>query len=302
MTLPQISPILPGSPIAWIGLGTMGSPMAQRLAQAGYPVSGFNRTSHERLSSLPVSLASTPAEAIRECRLIIIMVRDAKSTRSLFEDPGGILGALSPGQILVNMSTESPEEAKGEAAWCAQKGVLYFDIPVSGSVIPAQKGELLLLGGGEEAHRPLIAGPMAILGKGLHWFGPAGSGMAAKLAINLLLAAHMKALAETLLVGEDLGLDPKELGAALLDSPLATPFYRIKIPALLRSDYTKAFSSSLMKKDLDLLLSELLSSGKFLPETLTATQALYHRIVAGGAGEKDLSILFSRLKSDSQGR
>ena len=290
-----------GSRIAWLGLGSMGRPMARRLSEAGFLVRGYNRTLHEGLASLPFPVVSNAAECVAESDLVIVMVRDGKAARDLFSGHQGLLAGLHPDQIVVNMSTESPEEARVEASACHEKGAAYFDIPVSGSVVPAERGELLLLAGGDEGFRKNIGAPLSVLGKSLHWFGPAGSGMAAKLAINFLLASHMEALAETLLTGEALGLEKKALADALLDSPLATPFYRIKIRNLLDQNYTKAFSASLMKKDLDLLMAELLSRNRALPGTLAHLRSLYQRIEVRGQGEKDLSVISDLLKSDAQG-
>ena len=290
-----------GSSIAWLGLGAMGRPMARRLSEAGFRLRGYNRILHDPLSALPFPVQPDASDCVAESDLVIVMVRDGGVARDLFSGSRGILAGLRPGHIVVNMSTESPAEARTEAAACHEKGAVYFDIPVSGSVVPAERGELLLLAGGDEEFRKNIEAPLSVLGKSLHWFGPAGSGMAAKLAINYLLAVHMEALAETLRAGESLGLDKKTLSQALLDSPLATPFYRIKINNLLEEDYTKAFSASLMKKDLDLLLSELLSRNLALPETLAHLRSLYRRVEARGQGEKDLSVIQDLLKSDAQG-
>ena len=289
------SPIVPGSKIAWIGLGAMGVPMATRLFGAGYSLTGYNRTAHGSLSTLPFPRAGTPSQVVRDADLVILMLRDGKATKEVFDGKEGILSALLPGQIVIDMSTIAPDEAREEARLVADRGALYFDIPVSGSVVPATRGELLLLAGGEESLRPLIEAPLQVLGKSLHWFGPAGSGMAAKLAINLLLGAHMEALAETLQAGSLLGLEKKALADAILDSPLGTPFARIKVKNLLEQDYTKAFSASLMKKDLDLLDRALGSSSPDHP-SLSLLRDLYRKILDRGQGEKDLSVVAEALR------
>ena len=288
-------PLVSGSKIAWIGLGAMGVPMATRLFGAGYSLTGYNRTDHDFLSALPFSRAETPARAAREADLVILMLRDGKATREVLEGKEGVLSALGPRQILIDMSTIAPDEAQEEARLVADRGATYFDIPVSGSVVPATRGELLLLAGGEESLRPLIEVPLSVLGKSLHWFGPAGRGMAAKLTINLLLGAHMEALAETLQAGEILGLEKKALADAILDSPLGTPFARIKVKNLLERDYTKAFSSSLMKKDLDLLNSSLGLSSSDHP-SLSVLRDLYRKVLDRGQGDKDLSIVAEALR------
>jgi len=285
-----------GSTVAWLGLGTMGVPMARRLFASEYLVRGYNRSFRPDLATLPFPLFSSPAECVAKSALVILMVRDGFASRELFEGDRGVLSALRPGQIVVNMSTVAPAEAREEARLIEDKGALYFDIPVSGSVVPAERGELLLLAGGDERFRQCIEAPLSVLGKKLHWFGPAGSGMAAKLAINFFLASHMQSLVEVLSAGEALGLDRKELAAAILDSPLATAFARIKFRNLLEEDYTKAFSAALMKKDLDLLEGALGPRKPFLP-SLSIVHALYRRALENGLGEQDLSIIGEILKN-----
>ena len=288
-------PIVPGSKIAWIGLGAMGVPMATRLFGAGYSLTGYNRTAHADLSTLPFPLAETPSQGVQGADLVILMLRDGKATKEIFDGKDGILSSLVPGQIVIDMSTIAPDEAREEARLVTDRGAIYFDIPVSGSVVPASRGELLLLAGGEESLRPLIEAPLHVLGKSLHWFGPAGSGMSAKLAINLLLGAYMEALAETLQAGSLLGLEKKALADAILDSPLGTPFARIKVKNLLEKDYTKAFSASLMKKDLDLLDRALGPSSPDHP-SLSVLRDLYRKILDRGQGEKDLSVVAEALR------
>lgn len=290
-----------GATVAWIGLGAMGIPMSRRLSSEGYRLRGYNRSRQTIHDSLPFPLFASPAEAVDGADLVILMVRDGSASRALLWGKGGIISVLSPERILINMSTIAPGEAREEARACRERSAPYFDVPVSGSVVPAEKGELLLLAGGDESLRSRIEAPLSVLGRALHWFGPAGSGMAAKLAINSLLAAHMEALAQTLLIGEFLDLDKKALADAVLDSPLVTPFYRIKIKNLLEENYTKAFSAALMKKDLDLLLAELLSHDQSIPEPLSHLRALYQRIVAKGQGDRDLSIVQDLLKTDARG-
>lgn len=292
-------PVAPGAKVAWIGLGAMGIPMVTRLFASGYSIVAYNRTQHDSFASLPFPILPTPAEVIRNVDLVILMLRDGQATQNVLEGKEGILNSLAPGQIVINMSTIAPDEAKEEARRVMERHAFYFDIPVSGSVVPATRGELLLLAGGDEGLRGIIETPLSILGKSLHWFGPAGSGMAAKLAVNLLLAAHMESLAETLQAGSHLGLDKRALAAAILDSPLGTPFSRIKFRNLLEKDYARAFSASLMKKDLDLLEKSLGSSSSDHP-SLSVLRALYQKILDRGQGERDLSIVAEALTQDQE--
>lgn len=288
--------IMAREPIGWVGLGSMGLPMAGRLADKGYPLLVYNRTPKPWVGKGSVTVCQSPAEVGSNCRILFIMVTDGNASRRIFNGEGGLLGTDLENRIVINMTTERPEEAISESIAVEGAGGLYFDIPVSGSVVPAQKGELLLLAGGNSLLGPLLDPILRVLGTSVKWMGSVGSGMKTKLVLNALLAAHMEALAETLLLGESMGLPANEMAQVILESPLATPFYRIKIRNILRGDYAKAFSVSLMSKDLTLLRKEAQDEGIPLPPLFADLEGTYRDLVEAGEGDKDLSVLYEHLK------
>lgn len=284
--------------VGWIGFGSMGSRMAKRLLDQGISVIGYNRD-RTKLSACPEAIpADSPAEVAAKTRLLFLMVTDGTASYGLINGNEGILKEVVPGSIVVNLSTIAPEEAREEARIFRERKVDYLDVPVSGSVVPAEKGELLLLAGGNPGKLGEVQPFLDIMGRKTLFFGPAGSGMKAKLVINALLASHMEAFAQVLLVGEELGLDRGAVLDMILDSPLATPFYRIKKTNLEKRSYEKAFSLSLMTKDLGLLARELLSSGSTSPLAWGLYND-YREAQKMGLGEKDISSVYEYLRKRS---
>lgn len=281
--------------VGWIGFGSMGSRMAKRLLDRGISVVGYNRD-REKLSSCPGTLpASSPAEVAAKTRLVFLIVTDGKASSALVKGNNGVAEGISPGSTVVNLSTIAPEDAREEASFFEARKVAYLDVPVSGSVVPAEKGELLLLAGGDPETLREVQPLLDILGRKTLFFGPAGSGMKAKLVINALLASHMEAFAQVLLLGEELGLDRGSVLDMILESPLSTPFYRIKRSNLENRSYEKAFSLALMTKDLALLAKELVSSG--LPSPLVySLYNDYREAQSMGFGEQDLSSVYEYLR------
>jgi 3-hydroxyisobutyrate dehydrogenase len=287
-----------GQTVGWIGFGSMGSRMAKRLFDRGITVVGYNRD-REKLSSCPGAVpASSPAEVAAKTRLVFLIVTDGKASSALIKGKDGVLEGISPGSTVVNLSTIAPEDAREEARLFEAREVAYLDVPVSGSVVPAEKGELLLLAGGDPGTLRKIEPLLDILGRKTLFFGPAGSGMKAKLVINALLASHMEAFAQVLLLGEELGLERGAVLDMILESPLATPFYRIKKSNLEKRSYEKAFSLALMTKDLGLLARELLSSGS--PSQMAwSLYNDYREAQRMGLGEQDLSSVYEYLRKRS---
>ena len=282
--------------LGWIGFGSMGSAMAGRLLDAGMNLSGYNRNEGKIPAHPRLTIAKTPGDVARDARILFMMLTDAQATQSVLSGDTGILSRLSPGTIVINMSTISPKQAEMEDRMVKDAGGVYLDIPVSGSVIPAQKGQLLLLAGGPEKELSSLAPILAILGKETLHLGKAGAGMTGKLVINTLLAAQMEALAETVSLGEDLGVAREKVLDLVFKSPLSCAFYQLKKDNLSNRDYPKAFSVALMEKDLALAQQECsersISSG-FAEKLRTP----FRKALDQGMGDLDLSAVFEIVRS-----
>ncbi len=289
---------LPQGSLGWIGFGSMGREMAGRLLDAGFSLSGYNRDAGKIPHHPRLLIRNTPGEVAGNARILFIMVTDGHASRAILSGDGGILSALSPGSIVVNMSTISPGDAISENRLVEESGSHYLDIPVSGSVIPARKGELLLLAGGETQILERLSPLLSILGKETLHLGPPGSGMTGKLFINALLAAQMKVLSQTVALGESLGFHRDRVLDLILKSPLANPFYHLKRENLSSRTYPKAFSLALMEKDLTLAEEECIRrhiDTSFIRELIPP----YRESLEAGLGESDLSVIFERYRKSA---
>lgn len=281
--------------LGWIGFGSMGRAMAGRLLEAGINLVGYNRD-REKIPAHPnLSIALTPGEVSKDARILFLMLTDGPASRAVLEGPEGVLSRLSQGTTVVNMSTISPKEALKEDKMVRDAGGSYLDIPVSGSVIPAQNGQLLLLAGGPEKTLLPLFPVLSILGKETIHLGAVGAGMTGKLIINTLLAAQMKALSQTVAMGEELGFAREKVLDLVFKSPLSCAFYQLKKDNLTNRSYPKAFSVALMEKDLSLAIAEC-SEKSINPDFSEEVRAPFKKALDQGMGDLDLSAIFEILR------
>src|SRR5690606_10006498 len=134
-------------PVAFIGLGLMGSRMAANLLRAGHPLVVYNRTKEKAAALLAhgARWADTPAEAVREAGAVVTMLADATAVAQVAEGPDGFLEALRPGAIWMDCSTVNPSFSQLEAAQAQAVGARFLDAPVAGSTVPAERGELTFM-------------------------------------------------------------------------------------------------------------------------------------------------------------
>ncbi|HEY6899599.1 MAG TPA: NAD(P)-dependent oxidoreductase [Puia sp.] len=286
--------------IGWVGLGNMGVPMAKNLLKAGFELTVYNRTAARAagLKEAGAKLASSPKALWETADTVIIMVSDDVASLQVLEGPEGLLTGLDggkagkgAGKLVINMSTVSPATARHMAGDLAAKGADYLDAPVSGSVRPAELGQLIILAGGKrevyEAARPIFEK----LGKISFYMGGQGAGNSAKLAINLLVAFNMQGLAETIHFAKENGIAPSEMMAIINESAVGNGFSKLKSPNLVNDEHPPAFALRHMAKDLRLVREEGLDSPAGL-----AIEESYRKAAAAGLGELDLSAILKFLE------
>lgn len=244
--------------IGFVGLGKMGFPMAGRLAAAGFALKVYDREHRliEQFTAEHQAIGSRSAgEAAQGSDVIITMLPDSKAVQAAVLGLGesdGMATFLTPGSILVDMSSSAPLATRELGKWLSSKGVQMLDAPVSGGVSKARDGTLAIMVGGDpevlERCRPVLA---AIGGRILHG-GPLGSGHAVKALNNMLSAAGFIAAAEVLLVGRRFGLDPKIMNDIFNASTGRNNSTENKIEKyVLSRSFSSGFSMDLMLKDLD---------------------------------------------------
>jgi 3-hydroxyisobutyrate dehydrogenase len=279
-------------PVAFLGTGRMGAPMAANLARGGFDVRVWNRTASraDALAADGAVVAASPAQAVRGAAIVITMLADGPAAEQAAAGPDGLLAA-APGTIWVQMATVGIEWTARLADLAAARGVVFVDAPVSGSEGPARAGQLTILASGPDRVRDVLAPVFGVLGRATAWLGPAGHGTRAKLVLNNWLADLTEATAETLSFARRLGLDPAEIVDLLQSTPLGAPYAVQKARSMLAGDFTPAFALKHALKDADLAAQAAHASGA----TLTLTDALLPRwrdTAATGHADDDLAAVY----------
>ncbi|WP_322923436.1 NAD(P)-dependent oxidoreductase [Paenibacillus campi] len=283
--------------LAWIGTGHMGLPMARNLLKAGYSVQVYNRTEAkaEALTQDGATLCPSPGAAVAAADTVFIMLTKGDSVQAVLEGKAGILQHIRAGACIINMSTISPDEARAFASMAAEAGATYVDAPVSGTVAPAEQGQLVILAGGQTDVVQRCQPYFDVLGKHTIHFGEVGAGSSAKLAINLMLGVTMQGIAEALVIGEHAGLKRAQLLEMIGQSAVATPLLNAKQSMLLQEQFPAAFMVSLLSKDLGLLVDEARKNDVELPLAAAASRT-FAEAVEHGKGELDMAAIWLELQ------
>lgn len=283
--------------IGYVGLGDMGSRMVKRLLEAGYHVTGWNRTRAKAdwLVDRGMKWCETPREVAEKCDITITMVTNTEAVRSVTQGKDGIIAGLSAGKIYVDMSTMSPHYSRELAQQVADVGATMLDAPVSGSIVTLESGKLSIMVGGDKEAFDQVVPVLQAIGPTVHHVGENGLAVSMKIATNLGLAVQMLAFSEAVLLGEKSGI-PRELVVEVLtNSVIASPMVKYRGPFVLEHPEGKAwFDCQMMQKDLQLALE----MGRELDVPLPTTSVTNQFLTAGramGIGDYDFSIIFDVL-------
>jgi len=276
--------------IGFIGLGTMGAPMASNLLRGGFQVTVYNRTASkcEPLIEEGALTAPTPRAAAEGKEVIITMVSNDDSIREVFYGEEGILDTLQPGTVVIDSSTISPGLVHEIAAAVEERGGHFLDAPVTGSKPGAVGGTLVFMVGGSadviEDNRDIFD----TLGKKLLHMGGNGSGAAAKLAHNAMVGIHNAALSEGFAIAVKSGVPADKFLELVLNGSAGSKQAELKGRKIIENDFSNQFSLALMLKDLKLASS--LSDATGVPTPMLAiAKSLFQAGFAQGHGEEDLS-------------
>ncbi|MFC5653728.1 NAD(P)-dependent oxidoreductase [Paenibacillus solisilvae] len=283
--------------IGWIGLGSMGVPMVKNLLKAGFQVRVYNRSPAraEEVLKAGAVWAGSPKETVQQSDMTFTMVSDAAAVEALHTGDEGILAAPLAGKIVVDMSTIGPEDSRRFAQLVKEHGGEFLDAPVSGSVKPAQDGQLVILAGGNADVFEICQPMFRALGKRSILFGENGSGCLAKLVINLLLGITVQGVSEALVLADKVGLNRAQVLEMMLESALGSPFLRMKQQLFLENDFPAAFALRLMHKDIGLALDVAGQTETPLPAA-SAANTVYSEAIASGKGDLDVSAVYLQLK------
>jgi 3-hydroxyisobutyrate dehydrogenase-like beta-hydroxyacid dehydrogenase len=281
--------------IGFVGLGSMGAPLAGRLLP-GNDVQGTNRTRAKAGALIERGMIwrDTPRAAAAGAQVVFSMVTDDAALAAITSGADGILAGLSPGSIYVDMSTVSPQASRELAGRVRRAGATMIDAPVSGSVPAAENGTLSIMAGGPAGAFGSVAPLLHRLGSNVTHVGGNGQGLLLKLAINISLAAQMLAFSEGLLLAERGGIDPVLAARAMTESAIGSPMLQARAPLVLDLPERAWFDVQLMHKDIRLALQAARESGIPLPAAAAADGALSQAETLG-FGHRDIAGLFQVL-------
>lgn len=276
--------------IGFIGLGTMGKPMAFNLLRKGYELTVFNRTSGKMadLASAGAHMAASPAEVAREVDVVMTIVSNDAALLEVTLGDNGIIAGGQPGLIVIDSSTVAPQTSRRVAEALGGQGIAFVDAPVAGSQPAAESGTLVFMAGGEPGLLADLADVFAAMGSRYVHMGPSGSGAYAKLAHNLIVGVNTAALAEGFALAARAGIDADKFLDIVQSGGAASRMAELKGRKIIEQRFEPQFALHLMLKDLQLAAKA--SADYALPTPLLAAAATLYQIgYASGNGPLDLS-------------
>lgn len=282
--------------IAVLGTGIMGAPMAGRLAQAGYTVKAWNRTSEKAaaLHGRGVATVATAAEAASMATVVVCMLSSGPVCEAVLLGEGGVVNAMAAGSVLVVMSSIPVETAVTIAEAARARGVFCVDAPVSGGEKGAVEGTLAIMAGGEGAVVDGLRPVFSHLGRVTH-VGPLGSGALTKLANQLIVASTICAVAEALTLAKSGGADPAKVREALLGGFADSTVFRQHGLRMVEGNFVPGGPAKYQVKDTSTALAFARSRGLTLPVG-EEVDRLFQAMVDNGDGELDHSGIIREIQ------
>lgn len=298
-----------GERVGFIGVGTMGRPMATNLIRAGHTLTVYDvvPAAVEEMARRGAVPAGSPREAAAAGDVVISMLPASPQVLAAMFGLDGAIEGLRPGACLIDMSTIDPGTTKRVAEAVAARGATMLDAPVSGSSSGAEAATLTIMVGGDAETFAARRGVLGAMGANVIHCGPIGMGETVKLANNLIAGVSMAAVAEGFALGVRAGADPNVLFEVISKSSgnCWTLQTRPPVPGLVPTspadhDFAPGFMTDLMHKDLGLALAA--GDELNVPLMLTAlAHQLYAMTSAQGHGRKDFSAVGRMLAGFAEG-
>lgn len=287
--------------IGFIGLGVMGGPMAANLIRAGFQVVVCNRSQAavDQLVQLGATAAANPKEVAEQSDVVITMLPDTPDVERVYFGSDGILQAVRPGMVLLDMTTASPEIARRIYAAAKEKGAQAIDAPVSGGDVGAREGTLSIMMGGSESAIEEVRPILDVLGKNIVHIGDSGAGQITKACNQIVVALTIEAVGEALTLAAKAGVDPAKVRSALLGGFAQSRILDLHGQRSLEDRYQPGFRIKLHRKDLSIALGAANAMDVSLPVTAVVHEMM-NGLIAQGHGEMDHSYLIKHLAEQSQ--
>jgi 3-hydroxyisobutyrate dehydrogenase-like beta-hydroxyacid dehydrogenase len=284
-------------PVGLVGLGLVGTALAERLLTSGVAVRGYDldRSRVAALEAAGGSGATCIAETCPPGGTLILSLPDSDAVRTVVDE---ILAAPERPGCLIDTTTGDPDAVDVLAADLNASGIACIDATISGSSEQLREGEAVLMVGGEDEHIGRCCPLLELLSPTVIHLGPAGSGSRAKLASNLVLGLNRLALAEGLHLAESLGLDAQRFLDLLVQTPAYSRQMDTKGPKMVAGDYAPAARLRQHRKDVGLILAAARRAGVELPLS-TVHEALLQAAIDAGDGDLDNSAVLRQLRRAS---
>ena len=283
--------------LGFIGLGTMGGKMVRRLLNAGHTVTGYNRTRSrgDWLVDMGMLWGDSPRAVAETADVTFTMVANTQALQAVTGGPDGVLAALEPGKVYIDMSTVSPAAIRALAVQVRERGAQMLDAPVSGSAVTLDAGQLSVMVGGEyevyEAMKPILQD----IGPTVDYVGENGLAATMKVAVNLSLPIQILSFCESLLLAEKSGIPREAALTALLNSVVASPALKYRFPLAVDPPEEPLFDVTMIQKDLMLALD--MGRDLEVPMPTSAITNEYLNVCrAQGFSDQDFAILYTVMR------
>jgi 3-hydroxyisobutyrate dehydrogenase len=286
--------------IALLGLGLMGTGMAGRLLDAGYPLSVWNRSpgKADALAARGATVAETARAAATGASVVISMLADVPVCRDIWLGRGEALLGCAPGTVLVECSTITVDWVNELNQKAQETGCELIDAPVTGSKVQAAAGQLLFLAGGSASSLTKVDPILRAMGRDVVHVGPTGSGARLKLINNFLSASQVAGLAEAMSLIERSGLDREKALQVLTEGAPGSPIIKTISGRMVSKQYEPHFLLRLMAKDLRYAVAEADQHSLDLDMGRAALRVCEHAMAAG-QGEDDMSAVVEQFRGEA---
>lgn len=286
------------APVAFLGLGVMGGPMAGHLALAGHQVTVYNRSeakAHSWHAEFKGAWAATPREAAAQADIVFCCVGNDDDLRSVTLGANGAFAGMKPGAVFVDHTTASANVARELYSVAKSLGLQFIDAPVSGGQAGAQNGALTVMCGGEAAAFERVRPVGMAFSKAFTRMGEAGAGQLTKMVNQICIAGLVQGLSEAVAFGQKAGLDMNQVLEVIGKGAAQSWQLDNRGKTMVADQFDFGFAVDWMRKDLGLVLDEAKRNGARLPVTALVDQ-FYGDVQAMGGQRWDTSSLVKRLK------
>ncbi len=280
-----------------IGTGLLGSAIARRIASSEHKVHAYNRTRQkaELLEKSGIQVEDSPTELAKKCDIIITILKDVKAIEETAFGKNGIVHGKHDGLVIADMSTISPISSKKIAKEFADNGISMIDTPVMGGPSLAEKGQMILMVGGNKETYQKCKHVLDLIGEKTFHLGENGSGHAMKLAMNSQIAILAISLSEGIILAKKSGLDPLTFLEVLNSTYFKTGMSVNKGPKMAKGEFEPSFFLKMMQKDLDEIDYTAKEFDANMPMSRLANQ-IYQKAINDGFGEIDYTGILAYLE------